>query len=289
MRELIAEGLCQVGPVARRPPDRSRGYDLDHIMVMVYVYIPMDTGGGHGRAGGDRRAAAQGAPGLRTCTAHRPPTPHHNAAIHTYTHNQKFLQDDLDRLWDGPTIRAIAHPSREDPRATPRLRDLRPPAAVGGGAGRVLLAVGPEGGWDVSRLECVCMCMCVCLYMWGTVRTKGQLWTDIHVFHVPELDRSPTSWISSRSTDSRCVSGDGWPEHGAAAHASKVGWAVTVHTYAILSGRPHPGPFLLRNQQQITMGQRVLRTEAAVPALLALAHDRLDALDTEAAAGGVVE
>ena len=34
------------------------------------------------------------------------------------------------------------------------------------------------------------------------------------------------------------------------------------------------------------MGQRVLRTEAAVPALLALAHDRLDALDAEAAGGG---
>ena len=39
------------------------------------------------------------------------------------------------------------------------------------------------------------------------------------------------------------------------------------------------------NTQQITMGQRVLRTEAAVPALLALAHDRLDALDAEAAGG----
>jgi hypothetical protein len=70
---------------------------------------------------------------------------------------QVFLEDDLERLWGpqhGPTIRAIAHPSRKNPRATPRLRDLRPaPAAVGSGAGacRVLLAVGPEGGWDVSR------------------------------------------------------------------------------------------------------------------------------------------
>lgn len=80
--------------------------------------------------------------------------------LHTTTapqlmNEKKFLQDDLDRLWGpqhGPSIRAIAHPSRENVRATPRLRDLSPPpAAVGCGAGacRVLLAVGPEGGWDV--------------------------------------------------------------------------------------------------------------------------------------------
>jgi len=34
-------------------------------------------------------------------------------------------------------------------------------------------------------------------------------------------------------------------------------------------------------QQQVTLGPRVLRTEAAVPALVALAHDQLHALDEQ--------
>jgi hypothetical protein len=60
----------------------------------------------------------------------------------------------MDRLWPPhttPTIRAIAHPAR-GAAPMPRLRDLRPlHAGEGGAAGacRVLLAVGPEGGWDV--------------------------------------------------------------------------------------------------------------------------------------------
>jgi hypothetical protein len=40
-------------------------------------------------------------------------------------------------------------------------------------------------------------------------------------------------------------------------------------------------PYLHSQQQQVTLGPRVLRTEAAVPALVALAHDRLHALEEE--------
>lgn len=84
--------------------------------------------------------------------------------------------------------------------------------------------------------------------------------------HIHASNRSRTSWTCSGSTASR-------------------------YTYGIerllLKGptnRPHRSIHGLINipaqtRQQITMGQRVLRTEAAVPALMALAQDRLDALD----------
>jgi len=65
-----------------------------------------------------------------------------------------FLEDDLERMFpEGGAARVIAHPARTrgselDP---VRMRDVRL-AAGGGGKGelgpRILLAVGPEGGWD---------------------------------------------------------------------------------------------------------------------------------------------
>lgn len=103
--------------------------------------------------------------------ASRPPTNPHTT--------QKFLHDDLPCLYppqSSSTIRAIAHPSRSHsssntspPQQQPRLRDLRPPSVVVDDTGtaaaaaaalaaadslkpRVLLAVGPESGWEVSAI-----------------------------------------------------------------------------------------------------------------------------------------
>lgn len=67
-----------------------------------------------------------------------------------------FLEDDLDATFPRDRyLRALAHPDRPSGRPAPRLSALPPPPGVvpagageGEGAAKVLLAVGPEGGWD---------------------------------------------------------------------------------------------------------------------------------------------
>ncbi|CAN0098806.1 unnamed protein product, partial [Phaeothamnion confervicola] len=88
-----------------------------------------------------------------------------------------FLEDDLEKLFPSDTyVRVFAHPSRAAPNVDPgvasivlaagdmhapsgirmeaaaaggqRLRDIGLPQGVGPGQARVLVAVGPEGGWD---------------------------------------------------------------------------------------------------------------------------------------------
>lgn len=58
-------------------------------------------------------------------------------------------------------------------------------------------------------------------------------------------------------------------------YVSSFPFTRTHHTHTIHA------PHLHLHQQQVTLGPRVLRTEAAVPALVALAHDRLHALDEQ--------
>lgn len=130
---------------------------------------------------------------------------------------KRFLEDDLEALYPSspasthtslfhPTLRVLSHPFRvlhDSPGVDTRFRHLTPPPITGGRDGRkeggrqrprLLLAIGPESGWDEPY----------------------------------ELDL--------------------FRQHGF---------------------------------QQVTLGPRVLRTEAAVPALVALAHDRLHALDEQ--------
>src|SRR5205085_8698513 len=55
---------------------------------------------------------------------------------------RKLIEDELTPLSDAP-VRLVAHPE-----ATATVR-----AAIGGRGDRVLLAVGPEGGWNAFELR----------------------------------------------------------------------------------------------------------------------------------------
>ena len=80
--------------------------------------------------------------------------------VHIVKNLKHFLEDDLDELFPVEEYaRVIAHPQRkpiiddngnEQPRAMPkRMRDIDfPDAKESRSAPRILLAVGPEGGWD---------------------------------------------------------------------------------------------------------------------------------------------
>lgn len=108
--------------------------------------------------------------------------------VQVVRHLNNFLSQDLDALFPSSLYaRILAHPQRDDAPASPRVRDVQFPNNQ---SPRLVLAVGPEGGWEEPD--------------------EIQLWCS----------------------------------HGF---------------------------------QQITMGDRVLRSDCAVVSLLALAHDACDA------------
>ncbi|KAG5179563.1 RNA methyltransferase-domain-containing protein [Tribonema minus] len=61
-----------------------------------------------------------------------------------------FLEDELESLYPRDTcLRVIAHPTRADNTTpAPRLSTLPPPEKATAHTARVVIAVGPEGGWD---------------------------------------------------------------------------------------------------------------------------------------------
>jgi RsmE family RNA methyltransferase len=63
-------------------------------------------------------------------------------AVTVHRQFRKLVEDELAALSDAP-VRLVAHPD-----TTATIRD-----AIGGRPGRVLLAVGPEGGWNAFELE----------------------------------------------------------------------------------------------------------------------------------------
>ena len=62
--------------------------------------------------------------------------------VHVARRLKPFLEDELDHVCPN-TIRLVAHPQKEWLSPLPALRDIQVPAKS-----RVLVAVGPEAGWD---------------------------------------------------------------------------------------------------------------------------------------------
>ena len=63
---------------------------------------------------------------------------------------KRFLEDDLERLFPSSegALRAFAHPQRSDQPDLPRMRDVEFPPGMNPTNPHVVLAVGPEGGWE---------------------------------------------------------------------------------------------------------------------------------------------
>eukprot|EP00638_Chattonella_subsalsa_P011379 CAMPEP_0117803888 /NCGR_PEP_ID=MMETSP0948-20121206/16746_1 /TAXON_ID=44440 /ORGANISM="Chattonella subsalsa, Strain CCMP2191" /LENGTH=261 /DNA_ID=CAMNT_0005637269 /DNA_START=197 /DNA_END=980 /DNA_ORIENTATION=- len=59
-----------------------------------------------------------------------------------------FLEDDLDVMFPrNEYVRIISHPNRLGHPPLPRMRDVSLPTEISGDKVKILLAVGPEGGW----------------------------------------------------------------------------------------------------------------------------------------------